>query len=79
MYSIGGLGAIQVLLNTFSWKFDHHPPPRNANNVEPYTFVRFFRDSWRPPTPPPTATIEIWMAPYCGSVATTFRKEKSTW
>ena len=25
--------------NTFSWEFDPHPPPRNANNVERYTFV----------------------------------------
>ena len=35
-------GAIQVLRNAFSWKFDLHPPPRNANNVEPYTFVTLF-------------------------------------
>ena len=33
------LGAIQVLLNLFFWKLDPHPPPRNANNIEPYTFV----------------------------------------
>ena len=32
-------GAIQVLRNFFSWKFDTPPPPRNANNVEPNTFV----------------------------------------
>ena len=36
------LGAIQVLRNTFFWKLDHHPPPRNANNIEPYTFVTLF-------------------------------------
>ena len=34
-----GKGAIQVSCNVFSWKFDTHPPPRNANNAEPYTFV----------------------------------------
>ena len=26
----------------FSWKFDTYIPPRNANNVEPYTFVTLF-------------------------------------
>ena len=38
------LGAIPVLRSAFSWKFDPHLPPRNANNVESYTFVT---------TPPP--------------------------
>ena len=32
-------GAIQVLRNTFFWKFDTYPPPRSTNNVEPYVFV----------------------------------------
>ena len=28
----------------FFWKFDTpHPPPRNANNVEPYIFVMLFK------------------------------------
>ena len=36
------LGAIQVLRNAFSWKFDTHPPPRNANNIEPYIFGMLF-------------------------------------
>ena len=36
------LGAIQVLCNTFFWKLDLHPLLRNANNVEPYTFVTLF-------------------------------------
>ena len=34
------LGSIQVLRNAFfsgNWTTTH--PPRNANNVEPYTFV----------------------------------------
>ena len=34
--------AIDVLRNVFFWKFDTHPPPRNANNVDPYIFVTFF-------------------------------------
>ena len=36
------LGAIQVLSNVFFWKIDIHPPLRNDNNIEPYTFVTFF-------------------------------------
>ena len=54
------LGVIQVF---FSWKFDPHPPPRNANNVEPYTFVTLF--SGKADTPPtPTALRNTWMGPY---------------
>ena len=36
------IGAIQVLHNAFFWKLDPHPPPRNANSIEPYTFVTLF-------------------------------------
>ena len=36
------MGAIQVLRNVFFWKIDTHPPPHNANNIEPYTFVALF-------------------------------------
>ena len=40
----------------FSWKFDPHPPPRTANNVEPYTFVTLFSGKAdTPPTPYSTA------------------------
>ena len=31
-----------MLRNAFFWKLDPHPPPRNANNIEPYTFVSLF-------------------------------------
>ena len=31
-----------MLRTLFFWKFDPHPPPRNANNVEPYIFVTLF-------------------------------------
>ena len=37
-------GAIQVLRNAFFLEIGH-PPPHNANNVEPYTFLPFFRKS----------------------------------
>ena len=43
--SFSALGAIQVLRNAFFLEF-WPPPPRNANNVEPYNFVmHFFRES----------------------------------
>ena len=35
-------GAIQCYVTLFVWILDPHPPPRNANNVEPYTFVTLF-------------------------------------
>ena len=36
------LGTIQVLRNAFPSKLNPHPPPLNANNVDPYTFVTLF-------------------------------------
>ena len=51
--------AIQVLPNPFFWKFDTHPPPRNANNVKPYTFVMLF--SRKSDTPAPIALRNTWM------------------
>ena len=56
------LGAIQVLHNVFFWKFDPHPPPRNASNIELYTFVTLF--SGKSDTPTPTELSNTWMAPY---------------
>ena len=44
-------GPFKCYVTLFSWKFDPHPPPRNANNVEPYTFVTLF--SGKLDTPPP--------------------------
>ena len=40
-------GPFKCYVMLFPWEFDPHPPPRNANNVEPYTFVHdaFFRES----------------------------------
>ena len=35
-------GAIQVFRNAFFLKIGPNPPPCNANNVEPYTFVMPF-------------------------------------
>ena len=46
--TINLIGAIQVLRNAFSWKLDLHPPPHNANDVEPYTFVTLFPRKCRP-------------------------------
>ena len=34
----------------FFWKLDPHPPPRNANNIEHYTFVTLFSRKSDTPT-----------------------------
>ena len=44
-------GAIQVFRNAFSQWIYPQPPPRNANNVEPHTFVTFFSGIDDTPTP----------------------------
>ena len=43
-------GAIQVLVTLFSGNRTPHPPPRNANNVEPFLHLRnaFFRKIGNP-------------------------------
>ena len=46
----------------FSWKLDPHPPPRNANNIEHYTFVTLFSGKSDTP-PPPSALRNTWIAP----------------
>ena len=38
--SCGFIGPFKCYVPLFSWKFE--PPPRNANNVEPFTFVTLF-------------------------------------
>ena len=43
------LRAIQVLRNVIF--LDSHPPPRNANNIEHYTFVTLFSRKSDPPPP----------------------------
>ena len=55
-------GPFKCYVTLFSWEFDPYPPPRNANNVEPYTAVTLF--SRKADThPPPTALRNTWMAP----------------
>ena len=36
------LGPFKCYVTLFFWKLDPHPPPHNANNIEPYTFVMLF-------------------------------------
>ena len=36
------LGPFKCYVTLFFWKLDPHPPPRNANNIEHYTFVTLF-------------------------------------
>ena len=54
-------GAIQVLRNAFIQRIWPHPPPSNANNVDPYTFVTLF--SGKADTPHPMVIHNTWMAP----------------
>ena len=35
-------GPFKCYITLFFWKLDPHPPPRNANNIEHYTFVTLF-------------------------------------
>ena len=45
-------GPFKCYVTLFFWKLDPHPPPRNANNIEYYTFVTLFsRKSDTPPHP----------------------------
>ena len=44
-------GPFKCYVMLFSWKLDPHPPPRNANNVEPYTFVTLFSRKFDTPHP----------------------------
>ena len=37
-----GKGPFKCYVTLFFWKLDPHPPPRNANNIEHYTFVTLF-------------------------------------
>ena len=46
-------GPFMCYVTLFSGNLTPTPPPRNANNVEPYTFVTLF--SGKADTPPPTA------------------------
>ena len=57
-------GPFKCYVTLFFWKFNTHPPPRNANNVEPYIFVMLF--SGKSDTLPPHLcyiTLE-WLLPY---------------
>ena len=53
------LGPFKCYVTFFSWEFDPHPPPRNANNTGPYTFVTvFFQESWHLHSPLRYVTLE---------------------
>ena len=56
-------GPFKCYITLLFWKFDTHPPPRNANNVEPYIFVTLFSGK-SDILPPPTALRNTWMALY---------------
>ena len=46
-----GLGPFKCYVTLFFWKLDPHPPPRNANNIEQYTFVTLFSRKGDTPHP----------------------------
>ena len=42
------MGPFKCYVTLFFWKLDH-PPPRNANNIEPYGLRNaFFPENWTP-------------------------------
>ena len=45
------LGPFKCYVTLFFWKLDPHPPPRNANNIEHYTFVTLFSRKSDTPSP----------------------------
>ena len=60
------LGAIKVLRNAFFRKWDPHPLPRNANNIESYTFVTIFSGKFN--TRYPSALRNTWITLYNSTV-----------
>ncbi len=44
-------GHSSVTYRNFFWKLDPHSPPRNANNIEHYTFVTLFLENLTHPYP----------------------------
>ena len=66
-------GPFKCYVTLFSWKLDPHPPPRNANNIEPYTFVTLLTRKINPPSPP--ALRNTWMAPDLEQTHTIFYLE----
>ena len=51
-YCLVQKGPFKCYVTLFFWKLDPHPPRRNVNNVEHYTFVTLF--SRKSDTPPHT-------------------------
>ena len=51
------LGPFKCYVTVFSWNLDPHQPPRNANNIEPYTFVTLFSGKFDTPPPPPPSAL----------------------
>ena len=57
-------GPFKCYVTLYSREFDPHTPPRNTNNVEPYTFLTLFSGNAETPhSPPPMALRNTWMAP----------------
>ena len=63
------MGPFKCYVTLFFWKLDPHPPPRNANNIEYYTFVTL--SSRKSETPPPPSALRNTEWPLC--------KRRLTW
>ena len=48
------------IVTLFSWNLNPHPPPRNHNNVEAYTFITIFSGKLDTPHPP-YVLCNTWM------------------
>ena len=52
-------GPFKRYVTLFPMEFDPRPPPRNANNVEPYTFITLFPGKADTPTPHGVQSFQV--------------------
>ena len=62
-------GPFKCYVTLFIWKLDPDPPPRNANNIEAYTFVTLISGKSDTPHPHLRYVILEWPPNECISVA----------
>ena len=58
-------GAIEVLRNAIFLEIGPHPTPRNANNIEHYTFVTLFSGKYYHPPLPHLRYVTLEWPPTC--------------
>ena len=57
------MGPFKCYVTLFFCKLDSHPSPRNADNIEHYTFVTLLSGKYDTPPPTPSALRNTRMAP----------------